>query len=303
MTPAPDHGTEASVPARSMFATLRGVTTVVAPTSLVTALLFYFGWARTSTQASVMGLDESLFGYSTRDYILRSITTMFWPLFDAALAVLVALLFHARLVAWLGVGGPAPRVRNDRRRAARDIGIGFASVGAILLVLGGVGSRVEHPSRFVSLGAPLAVTTSIVVLAYAAYLRQLVAASDNDPQDQAASGLAAMLWGTVTVLLLLGSFWTVSHYAAIKGIDFAHSAVRRLPMQPSVTIYSERRLFLEPPVTEEALPGGEGTYRYKYAGLRLLFRADDRLFLRPSDLSDHRNIVIAENESIRVEYT
>jgi hypothetical protein len=65
----------------------------------------------------------------------------------------------------------------------------------------------------------------------------------------------------------------------------------------------EHRLFLEPPVTEEALPGEEGAYRYKYSGLRLLFRANDRLFLRPNDLSDPRNIVIAEDGTIRVEYT
>jgi hypothetical protein len=65
----------------------------------------------------------------------------------------------------------------------------------------------------------------------------------------------------------------------------------------------EHRLFLEPPVTEEALPAEEGAYRYKYSGLRLLFRANDRLFLRPNDLSDPRNIVIAEDGTIRVEYT
>ena len=81
MTSVPD-GVGTSVPARSMFATMRGLATVVAPTTLVTALLFYFGGRARAPRPDVMGLDDSLFGYSTRDYILRSVTTMFWPLFD-----------------------------------------------------------------------------------------------------------------------------------------------------------------------------------------------------------------------------
>ena len=67
---------------------------IVAPTTLVVALLYYFGWARTSAEAHALGLDDSLFGYSTQDYILRSISSMYWPLFVGAGAVLVGLFVH-----------------------------------------------------------------------------------------------------------------------------------------------------------------------------------------------------------------
>jgi hypothetical protein len=277
-------------PTRSMLGTLRVLGTLVAPTTLVVALLYYFGWARTSTQAFVMGLDESLFGYSAQDYILRSITSMFWPLFIAAAAILVGVLVHDRLV------------RRPDERLIRAVSVGTAGAGAILLVLGLVGSLDESPSRFVSLAAPLSVTVGIALLAYAAYLRQ----PRGSPQrGRTASTVPGLAWSLATVLLLLSAFWTVSHYAAIKGIDFADQAVRELPTKPSVTIYSVSRLYLEHPVVEQALPAEEGAYRYRYTGLKLLFRADGKLFLRPSDPSDpshQRNIVIPEDLDIRVEY-
>jgi hypothetical protein len=270
-----------------MLGTLRVLGTLVAPTTLVVALLYYFGWARTSTQAFVMGLDESLFGYSAQDYILRSISSMFWPLFIAAAAILVGLLVHDRLI------------HSADERLIRAVGVGTAGVGVLLLALGLVGSLDERPSRFVSLGAPLSVTVGIALVAYAAFLRQPRGAPRRGRSASTVPGLA---WSLVTVLLLLSAFWTVSHYAAVKGIDFADQAVRELPTNPSVTIYSVSRLYLEDPVVEQTLPAEEGAYRYRYTGLKLLFRADGKLFLRPSDPSDQRNIVIPEDLAIRVEY-
>src|SRR5262245_8034237 len=72
---------DASSPVRSFQGTVRALLSVVAPTTLVVGLLFYFGWARTNAQAHALGLDDSLFGYSTRDYILNSVSSMYWPLF------------------------------------------------------------------------------------------------------------------------------------------------------------------------------------------------------------------------------
>jgi hypothetical protein len=289
VTPASD-AAEASVPSRSIFGTLRAVGTLVAPTTLVVALLYYFGWARTSTQAFVMGLDESLFGFTAQDYILRSITAMFWPLFVAAGAILVGLVVHGRLV------------NRTNARFIRRTRICVALTGGILLLLGLIGSTVDQPSRLVSLGAPLAVTVGIGLIGYAAYLGPLpVLQGGREGTGTDASGMA-LAWSLLTLMFLLSAFWTVSHYAAIKGIDFAREVVRQLPRRPSVILYSSSRLYLEEPVVEVALPGEEGAYRYKYTGLKLLFRADENLFLRPSDLSVKRNIVIPEEIGIRVEY-
>lgn len=288
-TPASSRSDAAS-PARSMVGTLRVVGSLVAPTTLVVALLYYFGWTRTSTQAFVMGLDDSLFGFTAQDYILRSITSMFWPLFVAAAAILLAAIAHARFLA-------RPSDELVRKVSAR-VAIG----GAVLLALGTLGSALNPPSRFVSVAAPLAITVGFALLGYAAYVRGLGAGRLRRRGRAAERPGERLAWGLVTVLLLLSAFWTVSHYAAIKGIDFARKAVEQLPLRPSVTIYSASRLHLEEPVVEEALPGSEGAYRFRYTGLKLLFRADDKLFLRPSDPNEPRNIVIPEDIGIRVEY-
>jgi hypothetical protein len=290
----------ASVPVRSLRTTLRGLLTVVAPTTLVVGLLYYFGWARTSAQAHALGLDDSLFGYSTQDYILRSISSMYWPLFIGAIAVLVGLLFHAAISAWLGVG----TLDASRLRRARMLSGGLALTGLLLLVLGILGERVEYPSRFVSLGAPVSVTLSIVLLAYAAHVfARSTPKLGAGALGQEARPLVPFAWSLVIVLLFLSLFWSVSHYAGVRGVDLAIEAERRLAFQPSVTIYSAKRLYLQPPVVETKLSATNSAYLYEYTGLKLLFRSGHNYFLRPSDSSDSRNIVIAESPDLRFEFS
>jgi hypothetical protein len=276
-------------PTRSMLGTLRIVGTLVAPTTLVVAILYYFGWARTAQQAFDMGLDESLFGFSAQDYILRSISPMFLPLFVAAGVILLGVLGHAGLLA---------QPSEPLRRRVRLL---VAVTGAILLGLGLALSPVETTSRILYVGAPLGVTAGIVLLGYAANLDQTSHSHRSDRRRQSVP-VVRLAWSLVTVLVLLSAFWTVSRYAVVKGRALADQVKSRLADRPAVTIYSVTRLYLELPVVEEALPGEDGAFRYRYTGLTLLFRADDKLFLRPSDPEDTRNIVIPEDLDIRVEY-
>jgi hypothetical protein len=297
---ANDTDLASSVPVRSLRTTVRGLLSIVAPTTLVVALLYYFGWARTSAEAHELGLDASLFGYSTQDYILRSISSMFWPLFIGAAALLVGVFFHGVITVWLDDRtNEAARVRDARRLAAA-----FAVMGAVLLVLGIVGARVTRPSRLVSIGAPLCVTLSIVFLAYAAHLfARYEPRLARGALAREAKPLVPLAWSVVIVLFFLSVFWTVSHYAGVRGVDLAIDAESLIPSQPNVTIYSNKRLYLEPPVTETALPDPNAEYRYRYTGLKLLFRSEHNYFLRPTDLSAPRNIIIADSRDLRFEFT
>ena len=289
-----------SVPVKSLRSTVRGVLSIVAPTSLVVALLYYFGWTRTSYEARALGLDDSLFGYSTQDYVLRSVSSMYWPLFIGAAALLVGLVFHSAISSWLG-----DRAANPQRvRYGVALAIGLAVGGVALLALGAAGERVTSPSRFVSLYTPVAVTISIVLLVYAAHLfAEYGPARGTSPFAREAREYAPIAWSLVVVLLLLSLFWTVSHYAGVRGNDLAVQAVKAVPSQPDVTIYSAKRLFLEPPVVETKLPDANAAYRYRYSGLKLLFKSEHNYFLRPSDPSDPTNIVIADSPDLRFEFT
>jgi hypothetical protein len=281
-------------PGPSIQATLRGVATFVAPTSLVTALLFYFGWTRTSYQARVMGLDDSLLGFSTQDYILNSISSMYWPLFSGAVAVLVAVVAHGLLTSWLD-GDPS------RPAVVRTVA-GIAAAGTVLLVLGALGAQDDSPSRFVSWAAPLAVTVSIVLLGYAAYLTQARLLDGRRRVTATVGTLAPWVWAMATALVLLSLFWTVSHYAGVRGTDLAVAVEKAVPNRPSVTIYSPTRLHLQPPVKEVELADEKGAYRFVYSDLKLLFRSGGRFFLRPADTSVRRNIVIADSPDLRFEF-
>jgi hypothetical protein len=291
---------EASVPVRSFQSTVRGILSLVAPTTLVVGLLYYFGWARTSAEAHQLGLDDSLFGYSTQDYILRSISSMYWPLFIGAAALLIGLFVHGVVTAGLDATPPG----TSRVRAARILWATSALLGSLLLVLGIVGARDREPSRFVSLAAPIAVTASIVFLAYAAYLlaRYEPRFNSSGAALQARS-LAPAAWSLIAALLLLSLFWSVSHYAGVRGIDLAVEAERRIASQPDVTIYSAQRLNLQQPVVENYIAGTDTAYHYVYSGLKLLFRSQNNYFLRPADRSDPRNIIIAESPTLRFEFS
>ena len=84
---------------------------VVAPTTLVTALAFYFGWVLTNSRASYFGIDASALGFSTQDYLLRSADALFVPLGTA-------------LVLALGSSGcrPMPAVNSPIAAGARGCG-------------------------------------------------------------------------------------------------------------------------------------------------------------------------------------
>lgn len=70
---------------------------VASQTALIIGLFYYFGWVRTQATFAYFGVDTSLIGYSTPNYVLRSIDAEFRPFLYAALITLVLLGIH-RLV-------------------------------------------------------------------------------------------------------------------------------------------------------------------------------------------------------------
>lgn len=295
---AADTAVDASSPVKGLQGTVRALLSVVAPTTLVVGLLFYFGWARTSAQAHALGLDDTLFGYSTQDYILNSVSSMYWPLFIGAIALLVGLLAHGLISAWLDDQELARRVH-----AARVIAFVSLGLGVLALILGAIGASVDRPTRFVSLAAPLSITVGIVLVAYAAHIwLRYVDRPTTTGYGAQVTRLAPLAWSVLAALLLLSLFWSVSHYAGVRGVDLALEAERRLALQPNVTIYSHDRLSLDEPVEEARLSDADAAYRFRYSGLKLLFRSQGNYFLRPTDPSDPRNIVIAEAPGLRFEF-
>src|SRR5690348_3289131 len=70
---------------------------VVAPATLVTALAYYFGYRRERAFAGYFGIDPSVLGFSTSDYVLRSVDALFAPLVVVVLVAFGVLALHVVL--------------------------------------------------------------------------------------------------------------------------------------------------------------------------------------------------------------
>lgn len=290
-------------PARSVRTSLRAIASVVGPSTAITGVLYYFGWARTLYEAKQLGLDASLFGYSTADYMLLSLSSMFWPIVLCLLAILAALVIHAGVVMWMGGRGARPgRLTRPKQRKLRQITGVLAAVTVASSVFAVRTIFAVRPSRFISLAAPLSVAVALVCGGYALHLYQRFAWRPHGWVGKELEALRRFGASVGATLLLVTLFWTVSHYAAIKGRDLALTVVQTLPSLPDVTLYSAKRLYLQPPVRETVLPDANGAYRFSYGNLKFLFLADHKYFLRPTDpAAANLNIIIPESNDLRIE--
>lgn len=282
------------------------VSLVVAPTTLVTALLYYFGWSSTGAEARNFGLEQSLLGLSTTDYLLRSVPPMFWPLSLLVLVVVLALLLHLALMRELQ--DPTPLMQ-------RWLPIGIGLLGLISLWQG-VAAPFTIPSAVADYGftrSQVFLAAGIALISYAGYLwdRLRVATKQRHPWVETSPWAARGLVVFPILLILLFLFWAVSDYAADYGRTRAKEVEGKLDERPSVTVYSAKRLYVDDSgntssnagVHEDPLPQSDGAYRYRYQGLRLLTRSNGRYFLLPENWSPRHpvTIVLLDSDTIRVE--
>lgn len=242
--------------------------TLGVPVTVATALLLYFGWARTDQQARYMGLDVSLFGYSTQDYILRSVNTLYVPLLVGAAVTL----------AWLALHQWSQRsVQRGRLRVAGRIALYAGLAVAIGTVVVASVNRTWAP-----LAVPLALALGTAIAAYGHWLIRSDSAVRN-PVWQ--SALRMLLVGGIIALAL---FWELSNYAGVVGRGNALQIARSVPGLPRATAFSEAPLGIEAPgVREERLDAA-----YRTTGLRLLVRSGGRIFLLHDGWTPQRGTVI-----------
>jgi hypothetical protein len=269
---------------------LAWVGAVIAPLTLLTALAYYFGWRRERAFAGYFGIDPSVLGLSTSDYVLRSVGPLFAPL--AALLLFGFAVMCARVL----LAGKAPPSWLVPLAAAA--GIAALVIGIMLAAGHGVSSRFIYLQAF----AP---AVGVILLAYA--LSQIAGA--RDPYRGAVQGLHYL---TVSVVLV-SLFWGTAEYADSRGTKGAERLAKDIDVNPSVTIFSKQNLNITPGDYGEsgcsmvfASKRPRSDYPYTYRGFTLLLRNGGDWYVTPTpDLTwaPYREpvLIIPDDDSVRVE--
>lgn len=283
---------------------------VAAPVTLITGLLYYFGWSHDTSYFRYFGIDHTLLGFSIQDYVLRSIRPMIWPLL---IGVTIALVWvNAHLVILRRVAGQHDAVVRASWGASLLGTVGF------VVALRDAATVASATTLYGRLRGPLGLAASATLVAYSVYLRRRLTADANPqpPGSQPAgparttAGSRWLGWVSVTLVVLLIAvtmFWAVALYAAYFGEYTGYRlATQRLADKPTVFVYSAQRLHLNPAggVQEEPIGDAASAFRFRYANLKLLTRANSKYFLLPADWSAANPIaiVLPDDPSIRVEF-
>ncbi len=289
---APD--TSGGKEGRSLERWIGLATSVLAPTTVVTALLFYFGYVATAAEFGYFGITLGTVGFSTQELALRSIAALYVPLGGLFLGVLAVTWTHQRVRQRLGDRRGRPMLRR--------LAVGLLVAGALAAGRGVVGVLVPEVARREGVAVtPLGLAVGVTFLAYGRYLLQQTAPSAGAPGPGAARGYAI-----AAAIVVLALFWATSSFAGAYGHGVARVAAARLADRPGVVLDTRERLYMRYPGVEESmLPPAKGqTFHYRYRGLRLLVEADGRMFLLPEQWrrGTGATLVVPVDDSVRVQF-
>ena len=271
---------------------------IVAPSTLLTGLLFYFGWAHAYWFFYHFGIDSSLLGLTTQDYLLRSVDALFVPLTVFTTLCLLVLWGHMTLRSRV-----VSRYRPD---LLRRLAQGFVVGGLVLFVIGMAGIFSKTIFEFHRVVSPFSLASGVLLIAYASYLKRTGDALQSGRRQRSEPDLMTLIQSAgVFLLVALSLFWAATDYAAAVGESRARQYEGELQGYPSAVLYSSSSLSLEAPGVEEIICGRrDAAYRFRYEGLKLLLRADDHYFFLPEAWTPSQGaaIVIPQSDSVRLEF-
>lgn len=267
---------------------------VVAPTTLVSALLYWFGFSHATRLYGYFGIDSAQLGLGTRDYLIRSLDALFVPMTVMACAGLAALWGHSLLRARLAAGTRPATLRVITRVVA---------LTGLVPALVGLWNTVTPTFMYSYVAAaPLSLALGVALLVYALRLRRL---APSAPRPAPSDLLPILEWTVVFVITGLSLFWAATDYSAAVALTRARQIVRELPTYPPVVVYSAKSLSLDVPgVTATHCRDPQAAYQVRYDGFRLLPESGTQYVLLPArwNAATGVAVLLPRNDTIRLEY-
>jgi hypothetical protein len=314
-------------PGGRLFRLLGAWATVIAPATVLSTLLFYFGYVSSRSQYGYFGVDVDTIGLDTQDYVMRSPQPLLVPLLVLTLLGAGLLALHAavrrRIEAVPGTagdgappadgegdaaaaGGSARPAASIERAVRLGMIAGLALLGTGVVLLVGYAALGDWP--FYDLVTPLLLAAGAGLVAYAPRVNELLRARRRTPIDRSTDA-TLLLRRTARVLIYLliaaSAFWATATVAQWSGRGLAQDQALHLDRLPRVILDTKERLYLRTSVVEESiLPPSEGqTFHYRYRHLRLLIVGQDRMFLVPERWSaSNSTLVFPLDGSVRVQF-
>ncbi|WP_420077041.1 hypothetical protein ACOAKG_29335 [Streptomyces sp. JL3001] len=257
--------------------------------TLLTAVLFYLGWASSDAESRALGLQDSLFHLSTSDYLLRSVQALFLPAWLITGAALAAAGLHR----W------ATREPSRTELVSQRLRFAWLPPLALLLFY-----RLQ-PELF-DLVIPLAAIIGFLLTTYARTRPLAAAASETTGISDVEKRHRQRLWVLTLMVSVLLLFWAVYAYAGVVGRGRAAETARTVATDlPAVVVFSEEDLMIR--------GGGscyfrvqdkDSAYGFRYSGLRLFHIAGDRVYVVPVHWRPYEGTlwVLEKSDTLRVEY-
>jgi hypothetical protein len=268
----------------------------VAPPTFIVALAFWFGWTMTNARAAYFGVDSSMLGLSTDDYLLRSADAAFVPIAVLLVILLVAIALHGLLRTAILAGYRLTAIRR---------GAVSATMLGVLLTAFGVWAMFEPlPVATNYLVPPVILGAGPVLTAYSTWTLRRAAGSGSKAAARAVPGWERSGYVIAVALALLGVFWASSLYANALGRGRAEALAVTLPRRPAVTVFSVKSLDIQASgITATKITDQNSEYKFRYSGLRLLIYSANKYFLVNKKWSSEQGvtIVLQDTPDIRVE--
>lgn len=269
---------------------LKVFSSILAPTTVLTALLFYFGTQHANAFCGWFGVHYSVLGLSVSDYLIRAGDGMTVPITVVAAVGLGVLWAHRLLEARL-----SPRAWRTLLRRAVPV----LSVAGVALVGLGLTGLVVPALLYRFPGLPgLCLAVGFLCFPLADRVHQA-----RTGRNRSATG-AVVQWTFTFVLVTVGAFWAVTDYSAAVGELRAYEYEVALPKTPDTVVFSEKDLGVRARGVVMSPCAPDAQYRFRYDGLVLVLQSGGTSLLLPREWNraDGTAVLLPGSAGTRLEF-